>query len=212
MTAEAALAGRVESIRPVVNPLDVLCQQIIGMACGDEWGSDDAFQLLKKTAPFASLTRDDFDACQNFLSGDLAAPGAFEPEQGRSRASPRIWKARAIRRPRSPRVRWFWGNVGTITSEESVRVVVGGLDRLARGAYAGDYRREIGSCSTADQPSPSTLKQLHRPGASAGGEADLPRWTSDRQSLSADPRALATFRACPGPAFWSTAPRPCDRG
>ena len=33
--------------------------------------------------PMAGLTRPDFDACLDFLAGDLAAPpGAFEPEPG----------------------------------------------------------------------------------------------------------------------------------
>ena len=37
VTARAAKAGRVEPLRMPSNPLDVLCQQLIGMACGGEW-------------------------------------------------------------------------------------------------------------------------------------------------------------------------------
>src|SRR6185312_8182484 len=34
VTVEAARVGRVEPLRPIRAPLDVLCQQLIGMACG----------------------------------------------------------------------------------------------------------------------------------------------------------------------------------
>ena len=90
VTAEAARAGRVEPLRPVRSPLDVLCQQLIGMACGGEWSADEAFALVRRAAPMADLTRADFDACLDFLAGDLAAPaGAFEPEPGSTPAGRR---------------------------------------------------------------------------------------------------------------------------
>ena len=95
VTAEAARAGRVEPLRPIRGPLDVLCQQLIGMACGGEWSADDAYALVRKSAPMADLSRADFDACLDFLAGDLAAPpGAFEPEPGSAPrwTAPRIWK------------------------------------------------------------------------------------------------------------------------
>src|SRR5262245_3009987 len=81
VTAEGARAGRVEPLRPIDAPLDVLCQQLIGMACGGEWSCDEAFALLRASAPMANLARADFDACLDFLAGELAAPpGAYEPE------------------------------------------------------------------------------------------------------------------------------------
>ena len=95
VTAAAARLGAVEALRPTQNPLDVACQQLIGMACAGEWASDDAYALLRRAAPFADLTRADFDACLAFLAGELAAPpGAYEPEPGSTPrwTSPRIWK------------------------------------------------------------------------------------------------------------------------
>ncbi len=83
VTARAAKAGRVEPLRMPKHPLDVLCQQLIGMACGGEWSSDDAFALVRKAAPLAELSRPDFDACLAFLAGDLAAPpGALRAGAG----------------------------------------------------------------------------------------------------------------------------------
>src|SRR5262249_46054512 len=79
VTAWAAREGHVEPLRAVRAPLDVLCQQLIGMACGGEWPCDEAFALVRRSDPMSGLSRDDFDACLAFLSGDLPAPpGAFE--------------------------------------------------------------------------------------------------------------------------------------
>ena len=146
VTARAARMGRVEPLRPIAAPLDVLCQQLIGMACGGEWSADDAFDLVRKAAPMAALRRADFDACLDFLAGDLAAPaGAFEPEPGAAPrwTSPRIWKHRGRFGIRNRRVvRWFWNNVGTITSEESVRVLA---DGVAIGTLEGAYAERLQS-------------------------------------------------------------------
>ncbi|HWE38122.1 MAG TPA: DEAD/DEAH box helicase, partial [Isosphaeraceae bacterium] len=80
VTARAAIDGRIEPLRMVENPLDVLCQQLIGMACAGEWSADEAFALIRRAGPMATLSRHDFDACLDFLAGELAAPsGAYEP-------------------------------------------------------------------------------------------------------------------------------------
>ena len=111
---------------------------LVGMACAGEQSVDAAFALIRKAGPMAELTRADFDACLAFLAGELAAPaGAFEPEPGAAPrwTSPRIWKRDGWFGVRNGRVaRWFRGNVGTITSEESVRVLDGRRGgRHARG-------------------------------------------------------------------------------
>ena len=200
VTADAAVNGRVEPMRPIASPLDVLCQQVIGMACAGEWAADNVYALLRRCSPFADLPRADFDACLDFLAGDLAAPpGAFEPEPGAAprATSPRIWKARGRFGIRNGRVvRWFRGNVGTITSEESVRVSVDGREvGTLEGAYAD--RLQPGDRFVLDGRSLEfrRLDGLTLLASAAGGEADLPRWSSDRQSLSADlARDLARFR------------------
>ena len=200
VTVEAARANRVEPLRPIAAPLDVLCQQLIGMSCGEEWSLDEAFALLRGSSPFETLLRADFDACIDFLAGELASPaGAFEPEPGAEPrfTSPRIWKARGRFAVRTRRViRWFLGNVGTITSEESVRVAVG--DREV-GTLEGSYaeRLQPGDRFVLDGRSLEFCKldgYMVR-AVAAGGDPDLPRWTSDRQSLSPElARDLATFR------------------
>ncbi len=201
ITARAALAGRVEPIRGVAGPLDVVCQQLIGMACAGEQSVGAAFEVIRKAGPMSGLSRADFDACLAFLAGELGSPaGAYEPEPGAPPrwTSPRIWKHAGHFGTRNRRVtRWFRSNVGTICSEESVRVLEGGVavgtleasyaERLAAGdrfvldGRALEVRRIEGAIVHA------------RP---AGGEPSLPRWTSDRQSFSPElARELAGFRA-----------------
>jgi ATP-dependent Lhr-like helicase len=207
VTARASKAGRVEPLRMPSTPLDVLCQQLIGMACGGEWSSDDAFALVRKSASFASLSRSDFDDCLSFLSGDLAAPpGAYEPEPGSTPrwTSPRIWKRSGLFGIKNGRViRWFWSNVGTISSEESVRVQVDGqVIGSLEGAYAerlqsGDSFVLDGRCLEFGR-----LDGLVVHAKGSGREPNLPRWSSDRQGLSAElAREVAAFRAQAGEAL-----------
>jgi ATP-dependent helicase Lhr and Lhr-like helicase len=200
VTAEAARAGRVEPLRTIRAPLDVLCQQLIGMACGGEWAADDAFALVRRSAPMAELSRDDFDACLAFLAGDLPAPpGAFEPEPGAAPrwTSPRIWKKGGLFGVRSRRVvRWFWSNVGTIASEESVRVVAEGEEvGTLEGAYA--ERLQAGDRFVLDGRALEfrRIEGTVLRASPTGGEPSLPRWSSDRQALSAElALELARFR------------------
>jgi len=201
VTAQAARAGRIERLSMIRAPLDVVCQQLIGMACAGEQEVDGAYELIRKAAPMAELARTDFDDCLSFLSGRLSAPaGAFEPEPGHSPrwTSPRIWNSTGQFGLRNRRVaRWFRTNVGTIHSEVAVRVIADGVAvGTLEAAYAerlvpGDRFVLDGRSLEFRQLDDSVL--LARP---AGGEPSLPRWTSDRQSLSPELASdLAGFRA-----------------
>ncbi len=148
----------------------------------------------------AELDRSDFDACLASLAGDLAAPpGAFEPDPGASPrwTSPRIWKHNGRFGLRTQLVaRWFRTNVGTINSEETVRVVAG---RVAVGTLEAAYAERLipGDRFVLDGRV-FRFRRLHRSIVDARpdhGEPNLPRWTSDRQSLSFElAQELAGFR------------------
>ncbi|MCK0111472.1 DEAD/DEAH box helicase [Ornithinimicrobium sp. F0845] len=61
--------GLIEAQRVPANPLDVLAQQVVAMVAMDEWGVDDLFDLVRRSAPFASLPRGLFEATLDMLAG-----------------------------------------------------------------------------------------------------------------------------------------------
>ncbi len=200
VTARAAVAGRVEPLGMINAPLDVVCQQLVSIACLSEQNVDAIFELFRRAGPMAGLTRHDFDACLASLAGDLAAPaGAFEPEPGAAPrwTSPRIWKNKGWFGVRSWKTtRWFRSNVGTIHSEPSLRVHAEGR---AVGTLEASYAERLvsGDRFVLD----GRVFQFHRLRQSTvevrpvQGDPNLPRWTSDRQSLSSElATELAEFR------------------
>jgi len=201
VTARAARAGAVEPLKMIESPLDVVCQQLLGMACAGETAVETAFTLLRKAGPTADLDRGDFQACLDYLAGDLASPaGAYEPEPGASPrwTSPRIWRHKGFFGVRNRRVqRWFWTNVGTILSEESVVVLV---DAQAVGRVESAYAERLspGDRFVLDGRTLEfqKLDGLTLRARSVGGEPGaLPAWRSDRQALSSELAAdLARFR------------------
>ena len=50
--ARAANEGKVEPLRTINAPLDVLCQQLIGMSCEGECDTDEVFEPPAKCRPF----------------------------------------------------------------------------------------------------------------------------------------------------------------
>jgi ATP-dependent helicase Lhr and Lhr-like helicase len=200
ITAQAALAGRVEPLRMIRAPLDVVCQQLVSMACAGEQHVDAVFDLFRNAGPMAELAREDFDLCLASLAGNLAAPaGAFEAEPGAAPrwTSPRIWIYQRCFGIRGWRAAcWFRNNVGTIHSEETVRVMEAGV---AIGTLEASYAERLipGDRFVLDgrvfkfrrlDKSMVHARQDH-------GEPNLPRWTSDRQSLSFElAQELAAFR------------------
>ncbi len=201
ITAQAARAGRVEPLEMVRAPLDVVCQQLVGMACAGEQSTEASFDLIRKAGPMAELTRADFDDCLSFLAGKLKAPaGADESEAGTPPrwTSPRLWNRDGRFGLRSRRVaRWFWSNVGTINSEETVRVMESGV---AVGTLEAAFaeRLVIGDRFVLDGRA-LEFRRLERStlfARSSAGVPGLPRWTSDRQSLTIElAQELAEFRA-----------------
>jgi ATP-dependent Lhr-like helicase len=200
VTAQAARDGRVEPLRPIRGPLDVLCQQLIGIACSGELADDDAYALVRRAEPMAELSREDFDDCLAFLAGELAGPaGAAEAEPGSVPrwTSPRLWRRGGRFGLRSHRVaRWLWTNVGTIHSEESVRVLADGVEiGKLEASYAERLQRGDRFVLDGRGLELRRLNEFTVIARKTDGEPALPRWTSDRQSLSAELALdLARFR------------------
>ena len=115
VTGASGQSGQCEPLRVPEQPLDVLCQQLLGMACTRLWTEDEAFALVRQTYPFQRLRREDFDACLSYLAGrdcdgrDWLPPRVQVSEDGFAVVNERT--ARLLRR-----------NLGTILAEEAVPV------------------------------------------------------------------------------------------
>jgi ATP-dependent Lhr-like helicase len=69
VTASSGRDSQIESVRIMDKPLDVLCQQLAGMAMTDSWTADAAYELVRRAAPYGTLTPDDFQDCLDYLCG-----------------------------------------------------------------------------------------------------------------------------------------------
>jgi ATP-dependent Lhr-like helicase len=61
--------GRVEATRYPRNPLDVLAQQIVAAVAVEDTDDQSLFDLVRRAAPFATLSRTAFDGVLDMLSG-----------------------------------------------------------------------------------------------------------------------------------------------
>ncbi|VVB83030.1 ATP-dependent DNA helicase Hel308 [uncultured archaeon] len=99
------------------NCLDVLSQQIYGMAIYKIWGVDELFSLIKKSYCYSNLTRNDFFDVISYLAGDYAL------EQNNIYA--KIWydqKTKQIgKKGKMARVMYLT-NIGTIPEESFITV------------------------------------------------------------------------------------------
>ena len=67
-----ARAGRLDAIVQPVAPLDIVAQQVVAECAAQEWSEDGLFDLVRRAAPFAGLSREDFDDVVEMLSEGIA--------------------------------------------------------------------------------------------------------------------------------------------
>jgi ATP-dependent helicase Lhr and Lhr-like helicase len=56
----AVRAGRLDAIVPARQPLDIAAQQVVAEVAAGEWRTDGLYQLVRRAAPFADLTEEQF--------------------------------------------------------------------------------------------------------------------------------------------------------
>lgn len=61
-------AGMLDAIIPPRSPLDILAQQIVATCSSEDWKEDDLYALMCRAAPFAELSRTDFDFVVEMLA------------------------------------------------------------------------------------------------------------------------------------------------
>jgi ATP-dependent Lhr-like helicase len=59
--------GELDALRIPRAPLDVLAQQIVAEVSSAEWNEDALFDMMRRAAPYADLTRDQYDAVLRML-------------------------------------------------------------------------------------------------------------------------------------------------
>ncbi len=78
VTAASSRTGQCEPLALPNAPLDVLCQQLLGMCAARSWSADDLFELVRRAAPFALLSRRDLDDCLLYLRGLTREPDSID--------------------------------------------------------------------------------------------------------------------------------------
>ncbi|MGH3432384.1 MAG: DEAD/DEAH box helicase, partial [Thermocrispum sp.] len=64
-------AGRLDALVVPRAPLDILAQQVIAECAAEEWSEDALFDLLRRAAPFAELTRGEYDEVLDLVSAGI---------------------------------------------------------------------------------------------------------------------------------------------
>jgi ATP-dependent Lhr-like helicase len=115
VTAASGQAGQCEPLHVPAGPLDVLCQQVAGMAMARPWSADEMFCLVRRADPYRELARDDFDSCLRYLLGLDAAGQSWLPARLQGGAD-----CLSIRDPGTARL--LRRNLGTILDEPRCEV------------------------------------------------------------------------------------------
>src|SRR5207237_719388 len=88
-------AGRLDAIVQPVAPLDIVAQQVVAECAAEEWSEDELLDLMRRAAPFAQLSRQDFDDVVEMLSEGIST--------GRGRRAAYLHRDRVNGRLRSRR-------------------------------------------------------------------------------------------------------------
>ncbi|MFC0240955.1 ligase-associated DNA damage response DEXH box helicase [Rhodopseudomonas telluris] len=116
--------------------LDVLAQHILGCACGEPFVADDLYREVRSAAPYADLSREDFDDTLDFVATGGYALKSYErfarikqDKQGRWRvANPKMRQAYRL-------------NVGTIVEEAMLKVKLVRSAKSKGGGHTGAIAR-----------------------------------------------------------------------
>jgi ATP-dependent Lhr-like helicase len=125
VTAASGRSAQAEPLRVPSAPLDVLCQQLLGMAASRPWSADEAFALVRHAYPYHELDRRDFDDCLRYLSGRTTRPAATEAADEADWLPARLrWDDDVFRLCDGRTARVVRRNLGTILAEEATPVLL----------------------------------------------------------------------------------------
>jgi ATP-dependent helicase Lhr and Lhr-like helicase len=199
VTASSGRDGQIEAARIVDGPLDVLCQQLAGMAMTDAWFPETAFDLIRRAAPYRRLPWSDFQDCLDYLFGQHRDGTAWLPARLQwhgarfTIADERI--ARLLRR-----------NLGSILTEDTCAIrlrtpteddethtqMLGDIDQTyAEKLQPGDRFVLDGRCLEVKKQASETMLVDE-----VFGRPQIPRWQGAGVPMSGDlARRIYLFRA-----------------
>jgi len=76
VTGASSLSAQFEPLVVPEHPLDVLCQQLLGMAAQRSWSTVAAFEVVRRAYPYRNLSWTDFADCVDYLSGTKQGVGS----------------------------------------------------------------------------------------------------------------------------------------
>ena len=123
---DAARDGAQDTASPRPGALDVLAQHILGSACAAPFEADALYAEVVSAAPYAALSRADFDDALGFVANGGYALKSYDRFAKIRRTKDGLWRVADGRVAQTYRM-----NVGTIVEAEMLRV------RLVRGRSAG---------------------------------------------------------------------------
>ncbi|UWU93161.1 ligase-associated DNA damage response DEXH box helicase [Bradyrhizobium sp. CB1015] len=122
-----AIAENAQDTPPLrTGALDVLAQHVLGCACGEPFFSDELYGEARTAAPYASLSRQDFDDVVDFVASGGYALKTYERFARIKQDKEGRWRVA------NPKVRQSYRmNVGTIVEDDMLKV------RLVRSRGSG---------------------------------------------------------------------------
>jgi len=113
-----AVAANAQDTPPLrIGALDVLAQHVLGCACGVPFAADELYAEVKTAAPYAALTRADFDATVDFVATGGYALKSYERFAKIRQTKDGKWR---IAHPRVAQM--YRMNVGTIVEADMLKV------------------------------------------------------------------------------------------
>jgi ATP-dependent Lhr-like helicase len=113
-----AVAANAQDTPPLrIGALDVLAQHVLGCACGVPFDADELYAEVTTAAPYASLTRADFDATIDFVATGGYALKSYERFAKIRQTKDGKWR---IAHPRVAQM--YRMNVGTIVEADMLKV------------------------------------------------------------------------------------------
>ncbi|MCK4669834.1 MAG: ATP-dependent helicase [Nanoarchaeota archaeon] len=116
---KSAIEKKIDKVHIPKNCLDVLAQQIFGMAIANVWHLDELYDVVRKSYCYKDLNKKDFDNVVDYLAGKFA-------QLADRHVYAKIWKlgGRIGKKGRMSRV-LYMTNIGTIPDQTAALVKVG---------------------------------------------------------------------------------------